>query len=200
MNNDSLTSRSLNAINSVISDFHKNPYTFLYESDIQYSLFSALRERISEHVEVPGAGDNHYTLHLVYSEYLDKIDLVCINPEAVNELDTSSLKSHKGYDTYIYNLPVILGIELKYIWMGSKAGFDILKHDFEKLTREGADCKKIKKWLVLGFVQRNEEADPFLRDAEKNGRRLCLANSVKCLNRIYIITPDEIYAVQSESQ
>ncbi|MBW1994645.1 MAG: hypothetical protein JRI77_09365 [Deltaproteobacteria bacterium] len=197
MNSDSLTRHSLSAINSVIVGFQENPYTFLYESDIQYALFSALRERINGHVEVPGTGGNKYTLHLVYSEYLDKIDIVCIDPEAIRNLDTSSLKPHKGDDTYIYSLPIFLGIELKYIWMGNRNRFNILERDFLKLTKTSAQIGKIKNWVVLAFIQRNEEAHPFLRDTH-NQCRLLLLNLVDHLNDIYIVTPNRIYAAQPE--
>ena len=199
MNSDSLTRHSLSAINSVIAGFHKNPYTFLYESDIQCALFSSLRERINGHVEFPGTGNNKYTLDLVYSEYLDNIDIVCLNPEAIRKLDTSSFKPSKGYDTYIYSLPIFLGIELKYIWMGYKKGFNILERDFLKLTKNSALIGKIENWIVLGFIQRNEEASSFLRDAD-NRWRFVLLNSVDHLNDIYIVTPNEIYAAQPESR
>lgn len=199
MNRDCLTQHSISAINSVIACFHENPYAFLYESDIQYALFSALRERIKGNVEIPGTGDIKYTLHLVYSEYLDKIDIVCIDPEAINKLDKSSLTPYKGYDTYIYSLPVFLAIELKYIWMGYKKGFNIIERDFLKLTKNSTQIEKIDNWVVLGFIQRNEEANFFLRDADNRGR-LLLLNSVDHLNDIYIVTPNEIYAAQLESR
>lgn len=199
MNSDSLTRHSLSAINSVIAGFQENPYTFLYESDIQSALFCTLRERINGSVEVPGTGGNKYTLHLVYSEYLDKVDIVCIDPEKVRNLDRSSLRPYKGYDTYIYSLPIFLGIELKYIWMGYKKGFDILERDFLKLTKNSAQVGQIKNWVVLGFVQRNEEARSFLSDA-RSRCHLLLINSVDHLNHIYIVTPNEIYAAQPESR
>lgn len=199
MNSDSLTRHFLSAINSVIAVFRKNPYTFLYESDIQCALFSSLRERINGHVEVPGTGNNKYALDLIYSEYLNKIDIVCLNPEAIRKLDTSSFTPSKGYDTYIYSLPIFLGIELKYIVMGYKKGFNILEKDFLKLTKNSALIGKIENWIVLGFIQRNEEASYFLRDAD-NRWRLVLLNSVDHLNDIYIVTPNKIYAAQPESE
>ena len=199
MNSASLTLHSISAINSVIAGFHENPYTFLYESDIKCAIFSALRERINGHVEVPGTGGNNYTLQLVYSQYLDKIDIVCINPETIRRLDKSSCTPDKGYDTYIYNLPIFLGIEVKYIYMGYKKGFDILKRDFLKLTETSPQTGKIENWVVLGFIQRNEEANSFLKDAKKK-RRLLLLDSVDHLNDIYIVTSNKIFAAPSIGQ
>ena len=198
MNSESIIRHSISAINSVINDFHKNPYVFLYESDIQFALFSALRKRITGYVEVPGTGGNKYILNLVYSEYLDKIDIVCFDPETISKLDASSLKQNKGYDTYIYSLPVLLGIELKYVWMGYKKGFNILEQDYLKLTRKPSTMERIENWIVLGFIQREEETKSFMRDAE-NQCRLLSVNSVDYINGIYIVTPNEIYAAHPES-
>jgi len=197
INGKSIIRHSISAINSVIKDFHENPFIFLYESDIQFALFSALRERINGNVEVPRTEGNKYVLNLVYSEYLDKIDIVCIDPEEVSKLDPASLKQYKGYDTYIYNLPVLLGIELKYVWMGYKKGLNILKRDFLKL-RTSPKIGKIKNWVVLGFIQRNEEADSLLKDPD-NQWRLSLITSVDHINNIYIITPSEIYTAHLKS-
>lgn len=197
MNSNSLTKHSIDAINSVIEDFQKNPFSFLYESDIQCSLFSALRDRICRQVDIPGTGGDKYSLRLVYSEYLDKIDIACINPEAINKLDMSSLtQSGNGvYDTYIYNLPIFLGVELKYVWMGYRKGFQILENDFLKMTVNSAHRKNIENWVVLGFIQRKEEANPFLKDAESRCS-LILLDSIKHLNDIYIVTPNQIFSAK----
>ena len=193
MDSDSLLRNSLGAINSVIADFQTNPYTFLYESDLKCALFTALRQRISGNVLIPGTGGNQYVLDLIYSEYLDRIDIACIDPEEIEKLDTSSLKQDKGYDTYIYSLPVFLGIELKYIWMGYKKGINILEQDYLKIAHNSVQIEKIKNWIVLGFIQRNEEADSFLNNVSNHCSLLPLA-AVEHLNKIYIVTPDKIIA------
>jgi len=110
MNNEQIISHCINAINSIIKEFQENPYNFLYENDIQCTLFSELRKRITGHVEVPKRVGGKYVLNLVYSEYLDKIDIACLDPRAPTKLDLSSLNQSEGYDTYIYSLPVLRNI------------------------------------------------------------------------------------------
>jgi len=191
MKRHSIIYRSICAINSVIKNFQENPYNFLYESDIQCALFCALRNEITGHIKVPNTKTVEHRLNLVYSEYLNKIDIVCLDPEAIVGLDPSLFRK----DTFIYNLPVFLGIELKYIWMHSNNGFNVLQNDYEKLTKIK---ETIKNWMVLGFIQREKEIGPFIKDA-KNYCQTIPLNSVEHLNDIYIITPKEIYACNYKS-
>lgn len=188
MNNNSLTIRILETINSVIGIFQDNPYTFLYESDIKSALFSSLRARIPETVNVPSSTGGDYKLHLIYSEYLEKIDLVCLNPDEINQRGVDIISKHKGYDTYIYSLPALVGIELKYIWMGYKRGFNILEQDYKKLTQGSTQISKIQNWIVLCFIQRDEEASFFINSI-KDHSRIREVEKAGDLNSFYIITP-----------
>lgn len=187
MTNKSLIDRIFEGINAVIKDFQTNPYSFLYESDIKCALFSDLRKRICETVNVPMTAEGQYELNLIYTEYLERIDIVCLDPQGIAELNRASFSPNKGYDTYIYNLPVLVGIELKYIWMGSKIGFNILEKDCLKLS----GLEKIQNWLALCFIQRKEEAEPFIDNMKQTHE----ANEVvvaEQLNTFYVVTPDRI--------
>ncbi len=193
MTNKLLIDRIFEGINAVIKDFQTNPYSFLYESDIKCALFSDLRKRICETVNVPMTAGGQYKLNLIYTEYHEKIDVVCLDPEEIaEEINRGSFFPSKGkHDTYIYNLPILVGIELKYIWMGSKMGFNKLKQDCLKLSELSGFGKKIRNWLALCFIQREEEAEPFISDMEKT----CEANDVMVVEQLdsfYVVTPDRI--------
>ncbi len=131
-----------------------------------------------------------YKLDLIYTEYLEKIDIVCLDPQGIAELSRASFSPNKGYDTYIYNLPILVGVELKYIWMGSKIGFNMLEKDCLKLS-ELEEVKKVKNWLALCFIQRKEEAEPFIDNMKQTHE----ANEVvvaEQLDTFYVVTPDRI--------
>ncbi len=191
MTNKSLIDRIFEGINAVIKDFQTNPYSFLYESDLKCALFSDLRKRIYATVNVPRTAEGQYELDLIYTEYLEKIDIVCLDPQGIAELNRASFSPNKGYDTYIYNLPILVGIELKYIWMGSKIGFNILEQDCLKLSEKSSQLEKIRNWLALCFIQRKEEAEPFI----DNMKQSCDAYDVMVaeqLDTFYVVTPDRI--------
>ncbi len=190
MTNKSLIDRIFEGINAVIRDFQTNLYSFLYKSDIKCALFSDLRKRICETVNVPMTAGGQYKLDLIYTEYLEKIDIVCLDPQGIAELSRASFSPNKGYDTYIYNLPILVGVELKYIWMGSKIGFNMLEKDCLKLS-ELEEVKKVKNWLALCFIQRKEEAEPFIDNMKQTHE----ANEVvvaEQLDTFYVVTPDRI--------
>jgi len=186
--NKSLIDRIFEGINAVIKDFQTNPYSFLYESDIKCALFSGLRKRICETVNVPMTEERQNELDLIYTEYLERIDIVCLDPEEIaEEINRGSFSPNKRYDTYIYNLPILVGIELKYIWMGSKIGFNILEQDCLKLS----GLEKIQYWLALCFIQRKKEAESFI----DNMKQTCDAHDVMVaeqLDTFYVVTPDRI--------
>ena len=191
MTNKSLIDHVFEGINAVIKDFQTNPYSFLYESDIKCALFSDLRKRICETVNVPMTAERQYELDFIYTEYLERIDIVCLDPQRIAELNRASFSPNKRYDTYIYNLHILVGIELKYIWMGSKIGFNILEQDCLKLSEKSPQLEKIRNWLALCFIQRKEEAEPFI----DNMKQKCDAYDVMVaeqLNTFYVITPDRI--------
>ncbi len=194
-----LTENILSAINKTIEEFQKNPYTFLYESDLQAALFTSLRGNLSYNIQIPITNGGKYILNPVYTQYLDKIDIVCLDPITISQIPP---ESSNRYDTYIYSLPIFLGIELKYVYMGYKMGFDILFKDFEKLsTPAKQDIKgKIKHWLVLGFIQRDEEALPLIKNAHTYCEEIKETKAIDVLNGIYMITHDKIYLTRLKTK
>ncbi len=198
MTRESLKEHIFRGISTVVSSFqnNNNPYAYLYESDIQSHLFFELRREIPEVVNVPKKGGGVYSLALVYTEYLEKIDIVCLDPEAIEKRGEELIKPYKNNDTYIYNLPVFVGIELKYICMGYRKGIDIVKRDQKKLE-DLQNRQKIQNWLTLTFIQRFEEAEIF----EKNARACCDVQTVKKIDRLdrnYIVMPGKLLLLEIE--
>ena len=179
------------------ASFQKNPFAYLYESDIQSALWASLRHLIPETLRVPTSGEDSIVIQLIYSEYLKRIDVACLDKDAIVNIDSKTLVPNKGYDTYIYNFPVLLGIELKYISMGSRMGFDVLLRDYQKLTDTSESRGLIRNWIVLGFIQRQGEATPFLTSTMQD-YKLERVQSIEEINRIYIVTPRAIFMNQPQ--
>jgi hypothetical protein len=161
MANETPLESSLKAgINAGIAEFRSAPYRFLYESDIQACLYSHLRHHVPETINVPRVGGvEPYILALINSEYSTyKIDLVCIDPENVARKQFTRDHTFRGNDIYIYQLPLLLGLELKYAWMGYNEGFGKWESDMAKLKGIKED---LTHRLVLGFFQSDELADGF---------------------------------------
>ena len=53
MKTNEIESNIMYGINEVISEFQSNPYTYLFESDIQCAVFSALRKRLPLSIQIP---------------------------------------------------------------------------------------------------------------------------------------------------
>ncbi len=187
MPNASLKSRVLDSVNVVVSQFQENPYKFLYERDIQCTLFSELRRGISETVSVPRTGQCNYTLDLIYSEYGNKIDLVCLDHDAITKLGRENLPTSKSHDIYIYDLPILVAIELKYVIMGYNKGFNILEEDYKKISV----LKGVKNSLALCFLQSDREAEDFYADMARQSSCMSISK-IDCLNMVYAVSPTKI--------
>ena len=190
--NSDIVFHALQAVKEVIGKFQSNPYEFLYECDLQCELYSELKKRINDEIMVPASGGNKYRMGVVYSEYFSRIDLVCLDPEKICSLGNEVIKPHKGDDTYIYNLPVLVGIELKYFMMGYLSGFDALHSDKKKLDKIQRETGDLENWLVLGFAQDEKRLDAIVSGTED--RREKITKDSVSLNTICIVSPNDIYA------
>ena len=123
----------------------------MQERDIQCALHAKLRNEINQQVNVVGVNQPTYKLNLINSEYLNSIDLVCLDPSGIENLsiENAKKKQEHGQDWYIYHLPVLLGIELKYIWMGQTRGVKIFTDDVKKLK----ESTGVANWLSICFIQ-----------------------------------------------
>lgn len=94
--------------------------------------------------------------------------LHCANefPTGYACLDTSAnythseLKPHLGFNTYIYHLPILVGIEVKYRKMGDRFDFAAAARDLKKLH-----TIPVPHPLVLAFIQEEKDVLPFLEAA-----------------------------------
>lgn len=187
MLNTSLKSHVLDSVTAVVSQFQDNPYKFLYERDIQCALFSELRRGISETVSVPRTGQGNYTLDLIYSEYGEKIDLVCLDHDAITKLGRENLTTSRGHDIYIYNLPILVAIELKYVIMGYNKGFNILEEDYKKISV----LESVKNSLALCFLQSDRDAEAFYKDMVRQSSSTSISK-IERLNMLYAVSPTKI--------
>lgn len=177
-----------NSVESIIREFQDNPYAFLYEEDIRATLFCTLRNRIPGHIVVQGNGkpENEYCLRSVYCEYGGKIDIACLNPVHVEKRRAS----HKGFDTFIYNLPIEIGIELKYRKIGDTFMVDRALADYHKLVNFGVDNA-----LVLAFIQSEQDIDKFLGTEESENADLKSFSS--SLDGVFVISKNKIVKIAS---
>jgi len=180
----------LDAINRFIPRFQENPFSFLLESDLQCAFFAELRSGIGDTVTVPSvtADNENYVLTPIYSEYgRHRIDLVCLDTDKISRKDASSFKPHRGKDTYIYDLPVLVGIEIKYVYMGYSKGFNILRDDYGKLCR----IDNLPYKFAICFLQTNEIADVFLKDVQRN-TAIQQLDRITSLDGMYAVSPKTI--------
>lgn len=156
---DEIYQALVESIGETVEAFQKQPYRYLYESDLQADLFANSRKYLPHTINIKGTGQpsDSYDISIVHTEYASRIDLVCLDPVASQFVEP---KAHKGIDTYIYGLPVLVGVEIKYKKLGDKFGIEGCFSDLEKL-----DSLKKKKQcqiaIVLGFIQNEKDVDSF---------------------------------------
>ncbi|MBU2738296.1 hypothetical protein [Acidithiobacillus concretivorus] len=172
----------IEAIKTVILEFQDNPYAFLYEEDIRATLFYEIRKRISGEIEVAGRGnpEQKYRLRGVYCEYGKKIDIACLKMDS--QIDP---KPHRGQDTFIYNIPVEIGIELKYRKIGDNFTVQESIKDYDKL--KGID---VTNCLAIAFVQNDKELPDFLGSVASTHAEWL--PYTKNLDGIFVVTKNEL--------
>jgi|GEM_PF-5353353 len=159
--NEEVEQVALESILRLIGEFKREPYHFLFESDLQATLLYHLRSRVSTTIAIPRSNGTPppYRLNVVCSEYLKKFDIACVDLVLAKGCST---EQRKGFDIYIYNLPVFVGIELKYRKMGDPFGFNSCVADFDKLVKW-----KVPRRFVLGFIQDEAAVNAFLQTVPK---------------------------------
>ncbi len=153
---DSIKTAVKTCIDELVANFQRQPYIYLFESDLQADLYARLCSKLSKPIEVHGTGNPDYTYKtgIVHTEYWKRIDIVCLDPESE---EWSKIRTYKGTDLHIYELPILVGIELKYRKMGDVFGLSSCIADLKKLNDN-----EIQFPVVLGFLQNQSyEADFF---------------------------------------
>ena len=183
----------LKSINDYISEYREIPYHFLLERDIQCALFSRLRNEVNKSLTIEGINRKNYELNLINAEYLDNIDIACLDPDTIGNLKIADLKQENGNDWYIYHLPILLGIEIKYIWMGQDRQVNIFTKDVNKLKNSKFQ-KKTANWLSLCFIQDEKTEERHLRKLSRNHSY----EAVPCINKTneqYVVGPVNTYVL-----
>jgi len=162
----------------------------LFESDLQADLYASLCSRLSEPVEVRGSGNPEYTYEtgIVHTEYWRRIDIVCLDPESEQWTKT---RTYKGSDVHIYELPILVGIELKYRKMGDLFGISSCLADLEKLN-----ANKVQFPVALGFLQNRGYEDAFFTDMPSR----CDCTEVSDINpfgSVHVISPSKIWKIHT---
>jgi hypothetical protein len=186
--NDQVGQKVEEMVFELIDDFQIAPYTFLYESDLQATLFAKLRAALPELVLIPGAGNplQKYKLAIVHTEYWKRVDVACIDVELASKIP---LRLHCGSDIHIYEVPLLYGIELKYRKMGDRFDISSCLSDHAKL--QGLN---IEHSLVLGFVQNEAYMAKFLLKIP--GYRYIKVSGTKTLGSINVIGPNSRWVIE----
>jgi len=192
--NQGIMEQCLKSINSLVVSFQKYPFKYLLESDIQCDLFSRLRDGVNEEISVPSSSEINYTLDLINSEYLDRFDLCCLNVDAISSMNDNAFQPNGKHDEYIYHLPVLLAIELKYI-----KGKYRQKRDFQKFLNDADKIRyskfssKVSNSLCICFIQ-DESVFNYHKEIYNNCN-FTEVDSISELDRLYVVTPSSAFSV-----
>ena len=189
--NSKIIERAISSINLFCHEFKDNPYDYLLESDVQCALFSRLRNDINQRVKVVGLNKEFYLLNIVNSEYLDRFDICCLNPEEISSIRKSDVTKHKGNDDYIYQLPTLLAIELKFIWARQRRNFEVFTSDAVKINKSKFNSN-VSNWLTICFIQEQESADWQIEYSDPDYKITEIQN-ISELNSSYIVAPEATY-------
>lgn len=146
-----------------------DPLRYLYEADIQADLAVAISKSFEDKPNIiinvtigkdPSTVQKQYMLHPIVREYplservpdpdnssdkkkfhsVGRFDIACINPCMVDEYIEWLTKTEKrGINSIVWELPVLVAIEIKYSTFGSGGGFDGIKNDVKKMLKYKAE-------------------------------------------------------------
>ena len=184
--------KCLTSIDGLINNFQSLPFKYLLESDIQCDLFNRLRVDVNENMSLPSDSNEDYLLDLIYSEYLDRFDLCCLDFEQIKSMDRSQLESLGNIEEYIYHLPVLLAIELKYL-KGTYKKSDHFKSFLKDIAKiqDSEFNDRVKSWLCICFIQ-NEDVLTFQKN-KFNNYTFTEIKRISELDSAYVVSPKSVY-------
>ena len=156
-----------NVIKSFVKTFKKNPWDFLYESDIQGLLFSKIYSSLEEHTikippEFPEVGGVHFNPVKTEYPYHSRFDI------AILDSQLEKLKAHyaKLYpispERYVaWGMPLQMGIEIKYCvpdYSVFQKYRDMLSNVY-KLEKYRRDSELSEKFIGLAMLFILSESD-----------------------------------------
>lgn len=189
LTNDDVLAAYEESAKALILGFQRHPYGYLYESDIQAALFSLVRNRLPQPIVVKGSGNpqDSYEISVVNTEYWKRIDLVCLD---VEKAPHHTPRVHMGMDVHIYDLPILVGCEIKYRKLGDKFGIEACFADVDKLERLNLIYPKI-----LGFIQNEDDVDSFFVACSAEWEQVEIDIN-QPLETINIVSPSKIWVVR----
>ncbi len=145
------------AIHRMVKEFQENPYVFIYEADIQSRIYCLIMEEQGEtflyHNEEKITIDNRYKIAT------DKTALLHTQlriPERRNSIDIGiwDFSCPKFYKNDYKEKPLLIGIEIKYIWAPLFKKDDNLKLSIKRGLMKDYDNLKVflKKKEFLGYA------------------------------------------------
>lgn len=178
------------SILAMIKEFQSGPYRFMYESDIQFSLASKMRSAIPEVIKVKGTGHPlaEYELAIVNTEYGSRVDISCLDVEQNAVIPPT----HKGRDIHVYQQPLLVGIEIKYLKLGDTFGFQKCIDDDKKLTKLNVPHR-----YVLGFIQNEQAVDLFFSGGDSSYQLTEIDfEELGPIGEFIVISPSRIWKVE----
>jgi hypothetical protein len=114
-----------------------------------------------------------------------------LNQNAILKEPPASLSSQRELDTHLYSLPILVGIELKYAYMGYGKTHKDLQNDYAKLS----NTSLLKFKLALCFFQSSREEKYFDDKMTTSGVSAKTVESIQELDNAYAIGPERIRVV-----
>jgi len=165
---DEVRSSAEKAISDLIALYQRNPWDFLYESDIQGALSGRLRAALPADLSVPdGSITRHFNRSKTEYPSSERFDAAIVAPEIGSDAYTQSPCGYCDEDMRIWQLPVLIAVELKHLVRGFRAAMqysgleaDIVKMDNYR-SRSGLENNFCG--VALLFVQDQPEWDELQR-------------------------------------
>jgi len=212
--------RILDTVKTFVSDFQKKDrLEFLYEADIQANLSYELAKAIGN-LNVTFYSDDLSTeaekLSLITREYpvasessRGRFDIACINPEMIEQYFKWRLEINKnkpiGINTICWELPLLVGIEIKYSIIGNEGGISGIQKDLEKLKSYNDYYKKRYnrddrltftkdfQYLALQFFQDEDRFDELIEEEYEKFQQVNEINHFDC---VYLVGKKRIFKNQ----
>jgi hypothetical protein len=155
-------------------------------------------------------------INIIQTEYANRIDIACIDPVESTKLINNNLKEPGSIANFLWRLPLLAGIELKYILYNystqqkfSEFLADIVK--FEKfLAKINKEANKqdnyslpYMRWIALAFLQNDSSLTNSMRlKGEEQGYYYEQVNDpdINIDKDAYIITPKQILKVCKKNE
>jgi len=208
----SIQLRLTSCLNSVIQSFRENPFDFLYEIELQATLYSDLKKTITETIEAPVVihrnkiGKEWVPINLIRMEYpgVTKtgglFDIAVIHPDSKRK---ASMEENYENDAF-WNQNLLGVVEIKYCLIGYNLNRTLKSfwQDIKKLKEYHNPEKEftIQFRLALLFIQLFDESMHSIisRYLERNELKCRIVTGINevCGIEAYIISQPTIFKIE----